>query len=484
MVASLRFARASVVPFLVAMAWSLPAMAGTPGSVELGGFGGYDVNPSDTELGNAKAREFVPESSAGIGLRLGYAVLDQLSVEVEGTWSFSSLAKTGESAPVLGLRAHALADLLTEGMFVPFVRLGVGSEILLTGSDKVLDKTDFDAAVIGGLGTRVILTDELFLRLDLLALGIPGQLGTKTISGEGWLGVSYVFGGAVKDADGDGISDRNDECPNSKEDVDGWQDQDGCPDLDNDGDGVNDGADKCPDKAETRNGCKDDDGCPDSDVDGDGVEDKDDACPNEAETKNGYKDDDGCPDDPDADGDGIPDSKDKCPKEKETVNGIDDLDGCPDQAADMDGDGVPDATDRCPRVKETVNGFEDQDGCPDKIPDRLKKFTGAIQGIVFESGSAKIVEKSFATLDAASAVLIEFKTARLEVSGHTDNTGSAELNTKLSLERAEAVKAYFVGKGIAADRITTVGNGPDKPMADNKTPEGRAKNRRIEFKLL
>jgi outer membrane protein OmpA-like peptidoglycan-associated protein len=271
---------------------------------------------------------------------------------------------------------------------------------------------------------------------------------------------------------------------NSKEDLDGWQDQDGCPDLDNDGDGVNDGADKCPDKAETRNGCKDDDGCPDSDGDSDGIEDKDDACPNEAETKNGYKDDDGCPDDPDTDSDGIPDSKDKCPKDKETVNGIDDLDGCPDQAADMDGDGVPDATDRCPRVKETVNGFEDQDGCPDKIPDRLKKFTGAIAGIAFESGSAKIVEKSFVTLGAASSVLTEFKSARLEVSGHTDNTGSAELNTKLSLERAEAVKAYFVGKGIAADRITTVGFGSDRPMADNKTPEGRAKNRRIEFKLL
>jgi OOP family OmpA-OmpF porin len=118
------------------------------------------------------------------------------------------------------------------------------------------------------------------------------------------------------------------------------------------------------------------------------------------------------------------------------------------------------------------------------VPAALKKFAGAIKGIEFEVGSAKIIAKSFPVLDGAVKVLKEFPDTKIEVSGHTDNTGDAEANKKLSQERADSVKAYLVEKGVAAERVTTVGFGPDKPVADNKNKAGQAKNRRIEFKLL
>jgi outer membrane protein OmpA-like peptidoglycan-associated protein len=99
-----------------------------------------------------------------------------------------------------------------------------------------------------------------------------------------------------KDRDGDGIPDNVDRCPDQPEDKDGFQDEDGCPDLDNDGDGIPDALDKCPNEPEDKDGFQDEDGCPDPDNDGDGIPDTLDKCPNEPETFNNYKDDDGCPD--------------------------------------------------------------------------------------------------------------------------------------------------------------------------------------------
>jgi OOP family OmpA-OmpF porin len=131
-----------------------------------------------------------------------------------------------------------------------------------------------------------------------------------------------------------------------------------------------------------------------------------------------------------------------------------------------------------------MNGYQDQDGCPDELPKALKKFTGAIQGITFETGSAKIKPSSFKVLDGAVKVLREFQDVRLEISGHTDDRGSADLNRKLSKARAESVQAYLSSKGIDEGRFSTIGYGPDKPVASNKTKAGMAKNRRIEFRLL
>jgi OOP family OmpA-OmpF porin len=82
-----------------------------------------------------------------------------------------------------------------------------------------------------------------------------------------------------------------------------------------------------------------------------------------------------------------------------------------------------------------------------------------------------------------SVALLKLKDRKVEVIGHTDNAGSRAGNLSLSAARAEAVKAYVVGKGIRAEAIAVSGEGPDRPVADNRSPEGRARNRRIEFKV-
>ena len=151
---------------------------------------------------------------------------------------------------------------------------------------------------------------------------------------------------------------------------------------------------------------------------------------------------------------------------------------------DTDGDGIPDSIDKCPNEPETVNGYQDDDGCPDELPAALKKFTGVIEGIHFKTKSAEITKDSFSVLDKAVAMLLEYTDVRLEIGGHTDNVGKAEFNMELSQKRAESVKTYLVGKGVQADRLTSVGYGMDKPLTANKTAADKAKNRRTEFTLL
>jgi OOP family OmpA-OmpF porin len=104
--------------------------------------------------------------------------------------------------------------------------------------------------------------------------------------------------------------------------------------------------------------------------------------------------------------------------------------------------------------------------------------------IEFESGKATLADSGKAILDQMSAVLLRLKDKKVEVIGHTDNAGSRAGNLSLSQARAEAVKAYIVGRGVNADMVAVSGEGPDRPVADNRTPEGRARNRRIEFKVV
>jgi OOP family OmpA-OmpF porin len=104
--------------------------------------------------------------------------------------------------------------------------------------------------------------------------------------------------------------------------------------------------------------------------------------------------------------------------------------------------------------------------------------------IEFESGKATLTEAGMTVLDQMSAAMQKLKGVKVEVIGHTDNAGSRAGNLSLSQARAEAVKAYIVGKGIAADTIAVSGEGPDRPVADNRTAEGKARNRRIEFKVI
>jgi len=267
------------------------------------------------------------------------------------------------------------------------------------------------------------------------------------------LGIVFSFGGGSKDSDGDGIVDKLDKCPKVK----GLTAFAGCPDTD--GDGIQDSEDKCP----TVKGLAQFNGCPDTD--GDGIQDSEDKCP----TVKGLAQFNGCPD---TDGDGIQDSEDKCP----TVKGLAQFNGCPD----TDGDGIPDNLDKCPNVF----GIKENKGCP-AVKDEVKKvFEQALTGIQFESGKDVIKKTSYPILDNVVKIMKENPSYIIEINGHTDNQGDAAKNMTLSQNRADAVKKYISDKGVDVSRMTAKGFGITMPIADNKTAAGRAKNRRVEFKVI
>ena len=154
---------------------------------------------------------------------------------------------------------------------------------------------------------------------------------------------------------------------------------------------------------------------------------------------------------------------------------------------DTDGDGVLDATDKCPTVKGTVAN----NGCPEEVRqapvvtvETQKVLIEALEGVQFETGSAVLKPVSYAILDKVASVMKNNANYNLAISGHTDATGNEAANQKLSQKRAQACLSYLVTKGIAASRMTATGYGSTQPIMDNKTPEGRAKNRRVEFRVF
>ncbi len=292
------------------------------------------------------------------------------------------------------------------------------------------------------------------------------------------LGISLRFGGytpapkpapvvekvvsAPTDADKDGVADDADKCANTPAGV--KVDNHGCP-VDADGDNIPDYLDRC---ANTPKGAQvDAHGCP-VDGDKDGVADYADKCAN---TPAGVKvDNQGCP--VDADKDGVADYKDKCANTPAGVK-VDSV-GCP---VDADADGVPDYLDRCANTAKGVK--VDSTGCVEIKVVKGTKLT--LDGIVFDEGKASIDSSSAPTLQHAAEAIKKAPKAKIEIAGFTDNTGKAKVNKALSAKRANAVKAYLVKLGVPAKQITAKGYGPAQPKADNKTEEGRAQNRRIEF---
>ncbi|MBF0432721.1 MAG: OmpA family protein [Fibrobacteria bacterium] len=271
------------------------------------------------------------------------------------------------------------------------------------------------------------------------------------------------------DSDNDGVLNIRDKCPDDKEDMDNFQDDDGCPDIDNDEDGVMDKADKCPLIAAVS------DGCPVADTDGDGIADKGDKCPSKAEDIDKFQDDDGCPD-VDNDGDNIYDESDKCPNVAEDMDGFEDTDGCPE--LDNDSDGILDSLDKCPNHL----GSADNNGCPSK--ETFQKGKLVLLNVAFETGSSVLTTNSYTILDYIIETLKEWTDVKLEIQGHTDNIGTDERNQQISQDRAESVMNYLTSKGVAKDRLKAVGFGESTPIADNNTAIGRAQNRRVVIKRI
>ena len=263
------------------------------------------------------------------------------------------------------------------------------------------------------------------------------------------------------DRDGDGYDDDVDGCPDEAEDFDAFEDEDGCPDRDNDGDGVEDAA-------SFENGVW---------VNLDKKDDLD--CRNEPEDPDGFEDEDGCPD-PDNDQDGILDGDDTCPNEAEDFDQFEDEDGCPE--ADNDQDGILDQDDSCPLQPEDMDGDQDEDGCPDLTVDVDPCEIKLKDKVYFKFNKWDIEAKSFELLDDVVTVLNQNPDITLEIGGHTDSKGGNKYNKKLSQRRVDSVREYIISKGIDAGRMVAKGYGEEVPIDTNRTPEGRANNRRVEFK--
>lgn len=341
-------------------------------------------------------------------------------------------------------------------------RLGLAFRVwgLVVGSDKLgaLLKLSDLSGMDAWISLKVPITKERVRDSD--GDGVSDKRDKCTFEKGTWATLG------CPDRDGDGILDKEDACP----DVKGIAKFQGCPDTDNDG--IQDKEDDCPQVA----GLSQFRGCPDTD--GDNVPDPQDSCV----TVPGLPEYYGCPD---TDGDRIADRLDSCPTEK----GLMQYNGCPD----TDGDGLIDKVDSCPQVA----GPAANHGCPivEKVEKRepvkveLTKeeeevINKVFKNLEFETGKSVIRSSSFSSLDELSELMKKKPKFKLLVDGHTDNVGKAAYNMKLSQNRANAVKTYLVGKGIDASRITAKGYGMTKPIASNKTADGRQKNRRVEFTIV
>ncbi|UJR86816.1 OmpA family protein [Sandaracinus amylolyticus] len=282
---------------------------------------------------------------------------------------------------------------------------------------------------------------------------------------------------APRDRDGDGIFDQDDRCPDEPEDIDAFEDTDGCPDRDDDRDGILDTSDVCRLEPETQNGFDDEDGCPDEipDTDGDGLRDDVDRCVSDPEDADGWQDEDGCPD-PDDDQDGVLDASDACRREPGPAANR----GCPDP--DRDADTVVDRLDNCPDEP----GPPENRGCREQQRvviegDRLE----ILEAVFFRTNGHQILARSFPLLENVARVINSHpEIARVIVEGHTDSRGRRDRNMQLSQRRAESVVRFLVEHGVDPSRLEARGYGPDRPRIPNATTrDEHAQNRRVEFHI-
>ena len=417
---------------LLGMALVAPAaQAIDKGTAELGLFGRVSFFDEEMNLGDW----------IGPGLRAGYFLANNLELEADASFTKThSQVLDGPQNDVQFMPFHARLNWHHPVGDKTHLMLGAGSTHAEYGDDA--DASGDGAGAL--IGFRYQTSEKLSFRIEgtavwyssnaFTAANDPVDLGVQ-------FGFSGLWGGGPGDKDKDGVTDDLDKCPDTPlgEKVDAR----GCTlPKDSDGDGVMDDADKCPD------------------------------------TPKGEKvDAHGCPLPKDSDGDGVTDDKDKCPNtpKGEKV----DATGCP-LPKDSDGDGVTDDKDKCPGTPAGTK--VDKNGCPQLFEET--KSTLVLECVNFATNKAELTPESVEVLDRVATSLLAYPEIRVEVDGHTDSRGSKALNTRLSQKRAESVRDYLIGKGVAADRLVAKGYGPDKPIASNDTEEGRAQNRRTELSKL
>ena len=410
------------------------------GDIRVGGLVPLDLLPSDKLLLGVSPSLRFP--TAG---RESYLTNKGLAVQVVGALA----GRAGDVAWTtnLGLDLSRKVELADQqkGSGLLF---GAGANYPLPLNFRVGAEIDGIVNLAGGLGSQYENPVEWHIygmKPLQSGLQIATGVGSGLMGGIGAPAYRFFLGLSWRtpdlddsDQDGDGILDRNDRCPLAAEDMDGFEDDDGCPDPDNDNDKIFDVDDACPDEP----GPITTQGCPDRD--GDGLADGDDECPDEP----GPIAAGGCPD---RDGDRVPDYRDDCP----------------DSPAD-------------PRVDPRRSN-----GCPKRVFISTEKIE-ILEKIFFEVNKATIKNVSHELLREIGQVLEDNPDIRLvEVQGHTDSTASDEYNLNLSQHRAEAVVEFLVTEcGVASERLEAKGYGETRPIETNLTEDGKAANRRVEFVIL
>jgi|JI6StandDraft_1071083.scaffolds.fasta_scaffold04384_4 hypothetical protein len=359
------------------------------------------------------------ELLAGVGANVELSPTVVASVEVVGLVPLPSSVAYGSCTRVDGRRCTTLL-----------------------GSDYFADGKPGDLAAYAAAGLNYRLNPHVTAN----ALGTFGITGARGDDFSVVLGATWAPQPASEarigrgDKDGDGIPDVSDACLEDSEDSDGYQDDDGCPDLDNDGDGVVDVNDGCPAEPEDRDGYQDDDGCPERDNDGDNLPDIADRCPDAAEDLDGFDDSDGCPDE-DNDGDGFADKGDKCPDDPETVNGVDDDDGCPDVRTQT---GPVEAGDR---IDLRGNKIEWNGAA---LSPASKVILGQVAGIIRD-------KKLSIRVEVHVALGTKSKNAR-------QLAAQKKKDKEQAAKRAQIVLDYLVSQGVPVAQVQAVGLGSDRPL--------------------
>ncbi len=422
--------RRFLVALVVALVAASPCTAQTAGTFEVGVFPTIAYFDRSLHLNQA---------TAGPGARIGFFLTDRLAIEAEGSW-VPTQAPNDVDVKYMPLHARLVLNFPASEHVGVLIGGGYGHTRFRDGIRLS------DHGVSGNAGVRLGLGDVTSIRIDTYVDYIPSP---DNLVKENWHwglqpGLSFMLGGrsaGPRDRDADGVPDDVDQC--KKTPAGDRVDAKGCTVKDADGDGVTDDVDACADTPA-----------------GDQVDEK------------------GCSLPKDADGDGVTDDVDACadtPKGEQV-----DAKGCGPGQRDGDGDGVNDAADRCP---STPAGVEvDAEGC--QVLFQPTKKTLILEGVNFETGKSTLTPESETILNGVAESLVANDTIRVQVTGHTDNTGSLALNRRLSRARADAVRTYLISRGVAESRLTARGFGPDQPIASNKTAEGRAQNRRVELTRL
>jgi outer membrane protein OmpA-like peptidoglycan-associated protein len=488
-----RFRLAVDVPFVVASDGRAQNLAGAQFAAPTGSALGDVRFGADVRLGGTYGEEF----TIATGIRFWANSGDRAAYSGDGKWAgaqhvlfagqVGAFVYAGRVAYGYHYREQPFLDGTFGGSQFEFgVSMGakVASGRLVLGPE-LFGSTAVDHAFTG----RDTPTEALFGAHVALGAGFRAGagVGTGITKAYGSPDIRVLFGlewalPYKSDRDGDGIPDTEDACPDQKGKRSDDPNKNGCPENtpppDKDGDGIIDRDDACVDVP----GIKTDDpktnGCPDKD--GDGVPDAQDACPDVAGAKTDDPKTNGCP--PDTDGDGVLDADDACPREPGIKTSDPKTNGCPD--SDRDKDGIPNSEDACPDEAGPKDSDPKFNGCPKAVirNDRIE----IRDQVKFKTGSAQILpgKDSEEILKAVFTILSQHPEIRkVRIEGHTDSTGSAALNRKLSKDRAAAVVKWLVANAIEPDRLTSKGLGPDRPIADNATEEGRRQNRRVEFHI-